>query len=102
LENSAMPFLSTKECAAYYGWSESWLNKRRVYGGGPPFIKIGGNRSRMIRYNQRVVDEWLEAQTQRSTSETPAKPAPSAPEVKLLARRKGRAPKPRPAAPTAP
>src|SRR5215470_15125033 len=70
------PLLSTKKCADHLGCSKSWLDKKRVDGDGPPFIRVG---SRMIRYDQRVVDKWVGAQTYRSTSEPPRPAGPAAP-----------------------
>jgi hypothetical protein len=64
----ASDWMTPAECAAYRKVSISCLNKERVRGDGPPFIKI---RSRLVRYSRRAVDDWLEAQIRRSTSETP-------------------------------
>jgi predicted DNA-binding transcriptional regulator AlpA len=76
---TASIWMTTAQCARYRNCSESTLNKERVAGTGPPFLKI---RGRMVRYDRRVVDEWLQAQTRCSTSDPPraaeAPPTPAA------------------------
>jgi hypothetical protein len=46
---------STKEAAAHIGKSESWLNKSRMSGCGPVYMKNGGT----VRYSSKDLDEWL-------------------------------------------
>lgn len=58
--------LSTAEVATRLGLSISYLNKLRVEGGGPPFVKIG---TRVI-YDGADLNAWLASRKQRSTSET--------------------------------
>lgn len=48
--------------------SESYFEKLRVRGEGPPYIKVG----RAVRYRDSDVDAWLAARIINSTSETPA------------------------------
>lgn len=50
-------WLCTKEVAAYTGYSPSFFEKLRCYGGGPAFYKVRGR----VRYKLSDVDEWLEA-----------------------------------------
>lgn len=57
--------LNVREAAAYVRCSVSFLNKRRVYGGGPVFIKRGAS----VLYARIALDAWLASQTRRSTSE---------------------------------
>jgi predicted DNA-binding transcriptional regulator AlpA len=59
--------LRTPAAAEYLGFAESTLEKKRVAGDGPPFIKLG----RMIVYDTRDLDAWLAARRIRSTSESP-------------------------------
>jgi hypothetical protein len=59
-------WMTTVECAQYRRCAKSTLDKERVRGDGPPFLKI---RKGMVRYNKRAVDEWLNAQICRSTSQ---------------------------------
>lgn len=55
----------TKEQATRLGLSESYLEKLRVRGEGPPFVKIG----RAVRYRDSDADEWIAARVVSSTSE---------------------------------
>lgn len=64
-----MPRLNVKEAAQYIPCSPSTLNKYRVTGGGPPFIKLLGK----ILYETDDIDVWLKASKQTSTSATPKK-----------------------------
>ena len=41
------------------------LQAWRCRGGGPEFVRIG----RLIRYNPKTVEDWVESRTARSTSE---------------------------------
>jgi predicted DNA-binding transcriptional regulator AlpA len=58
--------LATAEAAAYCGSSKSTLEKLRVYGGGPAFIKMG---SRVV-YDVADLDAWLAARRRLSTSDS--------------------------------
>lgn len=58
-------FFKPKEAAEYLRTSSSTLAKRRLYGGGPCFTRIG----RAIRYRQSDLDEFMAANLQRSTFE---------------------------------
>jgi excisionase family DNA binding protein len=58
------PLLSVKEAADYLGVSESWLNKARCTGDGPPFHKIG----RRVLYGVAELVAWLAQRKVRSTS----------------------------------
>lgn len=57
--------LTVKEAAAFLRISVSFLNHRRIQGGGPPFLKIGDR----VFYSAATLKAWLAAQTWRSTSE---------------------------------
>jgi hypothetical protein len=46
--------------------SPSYLNKARLTGDGPPYVKIG----KAVRYHWPTVMKWLEEQTRRSTCES--------------------------------
>lgn len=56
--------LDTDAAAQYVGVSRSSMNKWRVTGGGPIFIKIG-NR---VVYDVSDLDTWLVEHKRRSTS----------------------------------
>lgn len=58
-------FLKTPAAAEYLGISVSFLEKRRVYGDGPRFLKLG----RSVAYRISDLDAWAEARTHNSTSE---------------------------------
>lgn len=59
-------FLTTQEAAAYLRVSKSYLDKLRVYGGGPPFHRPG---RRKILYRKADLVLWLAARRFGSTSE---------------------------------
>lgn len=58
------PFLSVNETAREMGISASWLNKSRLIGNGPPFMKLG----RRVLYNVSDVEKWLSSRKFNSTS----------------------------------
>ena len=79
-ENSTLPIagtrtrmLTTGDAAAYLGLSVSYLNKMRISGGGPVFLKL----SRAVRYRQEDLDAWTASRRYSSTSAIPGNPAPS-------------------------
>ena len=57
--------LDTPSLAKKLGVQANTLEKWRVRGEGPPYVKIG----RRIAYNPTDVHKWLEARTAHSTSE---------------------------------
>ena len=57
--------LNVKAAARYIGLSASTLNKFRVFGGGPVFLKLG----RRVAYDLADLDTWLSARRRRSTSD---------------------------------
>jgi hypothetical protein len=60
------PLLSTSDVSRISGRSVSTLEKDRLFGTGPAFVKIG----RLVKYHPRDVREWLRSfQTVRSTLE---------------------------------
>jgi len=91
-------FVDTGGASAIYEISKSTLTKWRLRGYGPPFAKLGS----AVRYDTDKFDAWVEAQTRRSTSETPPKPAPTPPSPKPPARRKPKGAKPLQATPPSP
>jgi len=46
---------TTKEAAAYIRKSASWLNKTRLTGVGPVYLKVGGS----VLYLRSDLDHWL-------------------------------------------
>jgi hypothetical protein len=57
--------LRTPAAADYLGYSESTLEKKRLTGDGPPFIRLG----RVIVYDTRDLDQFLVARRATSTSD---------------------------------
>lgn len=60
------PKMRVPEAARYLGLAVSTLNKMRCFGGGPQFAKAG---PRVVVYDRRDLDEWLQDRICRSTSE---------------------------------
>jgi excisionase family DNA binding protein len=58
--------LTVKEAAERLKISKHTLNRWRVTGEGPPFVKYG---PRLVRYLDRVLDDWAQERTHGSTSE---------------------------------
>ncbi|WDI31849.1 helix-turn-helix domain-containing protein [Hyphococcus flavus] len=61
--------LNNEEAAKYLGLKAATLNKWRVYGEGPPFIKVG----RLVRYRRVDLDAYLSGRLVQSTSEFSAR-----------------------------
>jgi len=57
--------LITREAAAYCRLGKPTLERFRISGNGPPFLKIGG----AVRYRRGDLDAWLATRLIRSTSE---------------------------------
>ncbi len=57
--------MNTRDAASYLGLAASTLEKARLTGTGPPFLKLG----RIIRYRCQDLDEWLDKHVVMSTSE---------------------------------
>lgn len=56
--------LRTEDAANYTGLSASTLNKLRLTGGGPEYIKLG----KTVVYDPSDLDSWLSSKRRRSTS----------------------------------
>ncbi|MCL4671851.1 MAG: helix-turn-helix domain-containing protein [Sphingomonadaceae bacterium] len=57
--------LTTKEAATYCRLGKPTLERFRITGGGPAYLKLGG----AVRYRRSDLDAWLAARLTRSTSE---------------------------------
>jgi len=57
--------LTTPEAAKYVRLSKPTLERFRISGDGPAYIKLGA----AVRYRQADLDAWLESRLTRSTSE---------------------------------
>jgi hypothetical protein len=58
-------YLKPTQAAVYLNSSTSTLAKRRLYGGGPRFSRIG----RAVRYAKSDLDQFMAASTVTSTSD---------------------------------
>jgi hypothetical protein len=65
------PKIDTSKTAEQYGLSKRWLEKARLYGFGPPFLKIG---PKIVLYDTDTLDRWFAACERHSTSQTPPPP----------------------------
>ncbi|WP_202838441.1 helix-turn-helix transcriptional regulator [Sinorhizobium medicae] len=63
--------LRTREAAEYVGLKKSTLDKLRIEGGGPAFLKLG----RAVVYDISDLDEWCASGRRTSTSEYKRRPA---------------------------
>ena len=64
--NVSQNVLRTREAAAHVGLSASTLNKMRVRGDGPTYVKSG---PRIVVYRLEDLDRWLVERRRKSTSE---------------------------------
>ena len=65
-------YLNTREAAAQLGLSSRTLDRYRVSGDGPVFLKFGGR----VRYLREDLDEWARSRRRRSTSDDGEGPRP--------------------------
>ncbi|MBF0371589.1 MAG: helix-turn-helix domain-containing protein [Magnetococcales bacterium] len=63
--------LRTPKAAEYCGCAKSTLEKLRVYGGGPAFIKLG----KTVVYDTLDLNRWLASHKIASTSELTSSPS---------------------------
>lgn len=62
----AAPKFNVQQAADYIGLSASTLNKLRVFGGGPVFLKLG----RRVAYDVADLDVWIAERRRHSTSDS--------------------------------
>lgn len=62
------PLLEEEAAAPLIGWSVSTLQKKRVAGDGPPFVKMG----RSVRYRPEDLEAFVAAHVVSSTSQQAA------------------------------
>ena len=60
--------LTVAEAAQRFGLSASFLNKARMSGSGPHFVKLGA----AVRYRVASITAWIEARTFATTAEAEA------------------------------
>jgi len=58
-------YLDTREAAAHLGLSTRTLDRYRVSGDGPVFLKFGGR----VRYLREDLDAWVWTRRRKSTSD---------------------------------
>lgn len=58
--------LTTTEAAKYLGVSKAFLDRDRCYDARIPFVKLS---PRAVRYRPEDLDQFIEAQMRRSTSD---------------------------------
>ena len=68
-------YLDTVQAAKHLGLSVRTLNRYRVSGGGPVFLRLGGR----VRYLREELDRWAESRPRTSTSDdgTHERPGPA-------------------------
>lgn len=64
--SATSPYLTTVEAAVYLRVSKSFLDKARVYGNGPRFVRPG---ARKVVYHITDLDAWAAERQYASTSE---------------------------------
>lgn len=64
----AIKKLDTTSAARYAGLGKSTLEKLRLYGGGPIYIKVG----KRVVYDVNDLDAWLASRRRQSTSQVAA------------------------------
>ena len=70
-------YLNARDAAAHLGLSTRTLDRYRVTGEGPVFLRFGGR----VRYLREDLDAWARTRRRRSTSDdgTGERPAPADP-----------------------
>jgi len=63
------PYLNSREVAVILQLSVRTLERMRVDGSGPRFLKAGRGKRARVLYQMSDVTGWLEAQAYHSTSE---------------------------------
>ncbi|MDE8651436.1 helix-turn-helix transcriptional regulator [Novosphingobium album (ex Liu et al. 2023)] len=64
-----MEILNTREAADYVRLGKPTMERFRISGEGPVFVKLGG----AVRYRKADLDSWIETRRVRSTSDGGAK-----------------------------
>lgn len=61
-------YLTTAEAASYLRCSKSYLDKLRVAGGGPIYLKLSGGK---VLYARADLIAWMESRRCRATNRSP-------------------------------
>ena len=59
------PLLTPEQAAQYLGFTEGWMAKMRMRGGGPKWVRLG----RKCRYTLADLDAWINTHRVSNTSE---------------------------------
>ena len=62
--------LKVREAASFIASTKSWLDKSRLNGAGPPFVRIGTGVGARVGYRLCDLQNWLATRVRRSTSDT--------------------------------
>lgn len=62
-------YLTTEQAAEYVGLSPRTLEKYRVTGESPVYIRHGGPQSGLVLYRPADLDVWIESRVRKSTSD---------------------------------
>lgn len=63
-----MRLLKEREVAEQIGMSVHWLRRKRITGGGIPFLKLGEGKS-AVRYEEEAVEAFKRSHVRTSTSQ---------------------------------
>jgi len=63
---------SVKEAAGYCDVSVAFLNRSRLTGDGPEYLKLGSKPGSKVMYEAPALDAWLASRRRRSTSQKEA------------------------------
>lgn len=55
-------YLTDKECAQRFGYSQEWFIKQRAQRKAPPYVKMGGK----ILYDLEEIEKWFQDYMKRS------------------------------------
>jgi len=69
--NQTDRIMTVSEVAEYVAMSASTLNKLRLFGGGPRYLKLG----RSVRYRASDVDAWISSRVAENTASYSARKA---------------------------
>ena len=64
-QSTSAAYLATAQAASYIGLSKSTLEKKRISGDGPRYLKLG----KRVVYATDALDMWARSQERSSTSQ---------------------------------
>lgn len=69
LHDNPSRVLSVVQAAEFLSSTKSWLDKARIVGGGPPFVRLGEGVGARVGYRLGDLQSWLSSRVHRSTSD---------------------------------